>query len=117
MTKLSLCFVYMDLFKKADSKLVRWSRYVNFGTGFFIVTFYFSILVVSIFQCNPVRKSWISKTPGSCVDLKIIRYSTACVNITTSFLVIGLPLPVLFSMKRRGSEVKQIIFLVLLGLM
>lgn len=117
MTKLSLCFVYLDLFKKADSKLVRLSRYTNYCTAFLVLTFYFATLIASAFQCSPIQKSWIPKTPGKCVDLRIIRYSTACMNILTSFMVIALPLPVLFSMKRRGSEVTQIILLVLLGLM
>jgi len=117
MTKLSLCLVYHHLFQKADSKLVRYSRYVNYGTGFFVVTYYFAIFIAVTFQCTPVAKSWVSKMPGTCVDIGAIRYVTSVVNIVTSLLVIGIPLPVLFRMKQRASELTQVITLVLLGSM
>jgi hypothetical protein len=38
-------------------------------------------------------------------------------NIITSVLVICLPLPALFRMDKRRSEVSQLIFLILLGVM
>ena len=117
MTKLSLFFVYRDLFRKADSRLVRYSRIVNYATAFFVATFYFAIFIAVTFQCTPVAKSWKTKLPGTCVDIRSIRYVTAVVNIVTSLLVIGLPLPLLFSMKQRGYQLTQIISLVMLGLM
>ncbi|KAH6664020.1 hypothetical protein B0J14DRAFT_250433 [Halenospora varia] len=116
MTKLSLCLVYHHLFQKADSKVVRYSRIVNYATGFFIATYYFAVFIAVTFQCTPVAKSWDTTIPGTCVNIRAIRFVTSVVNIVTSLLVIGLPLPVLFKMKHRGSELKQIIILVLLGL-
>ena len=117
MTKLSLCLVYHSLFQKADSKVVRYSRILNYATGFFVATYYFAAFIAVTFQCTPVAKSWEPTLPGTCVNIRAIRYVTSIVNIVTSLLVIGLPLPVLFMMKHRGSELKQIIVLVLLGLM
>ena len=82
-----------------------------------VVGCYGASFLVSIFECTPVSKIWHPKEKGTCINLTAFRYSTAVINILTSVLVIAIPLPALFRIKRRGSEVTQIIFLILLGTM
>lgn len=115
-TKLSLCLVYAQLFKRADSLTVRITRVLVYLTTFVVVGYYGAATIVSIFQCTPIEKSYFSKTPGTCIDLVQFRFSGHAVNIITSIMVIAIPLPALFQMKDKRPEIKQLLFLILLGL-
>ncbi|EOD46297.1 putative integral membrane protein [Neofusicoccum parvum UCRNP2] len=115
-TKLSLCLVYAQLFKRADSLTVRITRVLVYLTTFVVVGYYGAATIVSIFQCTPIEKSYFSKTPGNCIDLVQFRFSGHAVNIITSIMVIAIPLPALFQMKDKRPEIKQLLFLILLGL-
>lgn len=56
-TKLSICLIYYDLFKRANSRLIRATRMVTNGTTLLILAYYVPAFIVSIFQCTPVSKS------------------------------------------------------------
>jgi hypothetical protein len=114
--KLSLFLVYRELFSKAMEPLIRYSRAANYATAFLVFTYYTAAFLVSIFQCTPVAKAWNTQLNGTCVNMTAFRYSTAVVNIVTSLLVIGIPLPTLFQVKHRSSELTQFTILILLGL-
>ncbi len=116
MTKLSICFIYYDLFKKANSRLIRATRTVTYGTALLIIGYYVPAFFVSIFQCTPVSKSWYSKESGTCIDLVKFRFYTAAANIITSVLVIATPLPALSKMRHTRPEVTELMGLILLGL-
>lgn len=115
LTKVSICLIYYDLFKKANSLLIRATRMATYGTTFIIIGYYVPAFFVSIFQCNPVSKSWHSKESGTCIDLNNFRFYTAAANIITSVLVIALPLPALSKMRNRRPEVTELMGLILLG--
>lgn len=116
-SKLSLCLVYRDVLTMADTPIVNVSRIVNYVTMCIIVGFFTAATFAGIFACNPIYKSWLVTTPGSCIDIQVtFNYVTSSINILTSILVIGIPLPVLFSSKNKRIELKQLIALVLLGL-
>ena len=116
-TKLSLCIAYTKLFQRATNSTIRWTRIVNYATAFLVVGYYGAAFFVSIFQCTPISKVWRPKEVGTCINLTDFRYSTAAVNTFTSLLVIATPLPALFQIRRHGSEISQVCFLILLGLM
>ena len=115
-TKLSICLIYYDLFKKAHSRLIRATRIATYGTTVLIIGCYVAAFFVSIFQCNPVSKSWHSKQPGTCIDLSKFRFCTAAVNIITSMLVIAIPLPALSRIRHTRPEVTELMGLILLGM-
>jgi hypothetical protein len=118
-SKLSLGMVYQSLLSTADTTLVRWSRIVNWITIFIVTGFFTSATFVGIFACTPVNKSWFPKEAGTCIDTTIMfNYITSSINILTSVLIIGIPLPVLFKTAggNKKIEIKQLIGLVLLGL-
>ncbi|RFU29849.1 hypothetical protein B7463_g6511, partial [Scytalidium lignicola] len=115
-SKLSFFFVYKGLFAKSSTLLVRCLRVVNYFTAFLVTTYYFSAFWVSLFQCIPVQKAWMSKLPGHCIENDTFRIVTHAVNVTTSICLIIMPLPVLFSIKKRSPEITGFIILILLGL-
>ena len=116
-TKLSICLIYYDLFKKANSRLIRATRIVTYGTTLLIVGYYVPAFFVSIFQCSPASKSWHAKESGTCIDLDKFRVYTAAANIITSVLVITTPLPALSQMRHTRPEVTELMGLILLGVM
>ncbi|KAH7388623.1 hypothetical protein BKA66DRAFT_568953 [Pyrenochaeta sp. MPI-SDFR-AT-0127] len=115
--KLSLCLLYRTVCATSTGRMIERTRIAIWATIALIVGVYTSALLVSIFQCQPIRKTWEPKTPGSCVDLTQFRYSTAFLNVITSVMVITLPIPVLLKLKQQRPEIKQLIGLILLGLL
>lgn len=114
--KISLCMVYQGLFPFSGGPLIRRTRYIVEFTLYLVIGAYGSAFLISIFQCTPVSKTWHSKEHGSCINLVQFRMSTAVFNIVTSLLVICTPLPALWQMKDKRPEVKQLLVLILLGL-
>lgn len=54
---------------------------------------------------------------GRCVNnLVTVNYVTSSVNVVTSLVLIYIPLPILFRVRKRRIEVRWLIALVLLGL-
>lgn len=117
LTKLSICLIYYDLFKRANSGLIRATRMVTYGTAFLIIGYYVPAFFVSIFQCSPVSKAWHSKESGMCINVDEFRFYTAAANIITSVLVIATPLPALSKMRHTRPEVTELMGLILLGMM
>lgn len=117
-SKLSLTFVYRNLMHQVDHPLVRASRILNHAVMLILAGFFTAATLVSMFACQPVYKSWLPKTPGHCIDSKIMfNYVTSSVNILTSVCLICIPLPVLYLAKNKRIEVKQLTALVLFGIM
>lgn len=118
LSKLSLCFVYRDLIKNVDFPAVVISRIVNYALMGVLVGFFTAATFVGIFACTPIQKSWMREEPGRCIDTQVMfNYVTSSINISTSVLLICIPMPVLYLAKKKRIEVKQLIALVLLGLM
>ncbi|CAF9942423.1 hypothetical protein IMSHALPRED_003673 [Imshaugia aleurites] len=113
--KLSICFIYYNIFQRANSRLIRATRAVTYCLTLLIIGYYVPAFFVSIFQCKPVSKSWRSKEAGSCIDLNTFRFCTAAANMITSALVIITPLPALYKMRDTRPEVTELIGLILLG--
>ena len=108
----------MDLLSGADSIIVRISRVLNYITLVVVVCFFTAVTLTSVFGCTPIQKNWYPAMEGTCINnLVTVNYVTSTVNVATSLLLIYIPLPVLFTTKQRSIEVKQLIALILLGLM
>ena len=115
-TKLSICLIYRHLFRKVNSRLFRATRIVTHGLTVLVIAYYVPAFFVSIFQCSPVSKSWLSKTAGTCIDLTKFRFYNAAFNIITSVLIIATPLPALCTVRRSRPEVSELMVLILLGM-
>jgi hypothetical protein len=115
LAKLSLCFLYRTMCATSTGRLIDRTRTAIWITIALIIGVYSSALLVSIFQCTPTRKAWETSIRGHCIDNTAFRYSTAVFNITTSVIIITLPIPVLMKLKHHRPEIKQLIGLVLLG--
>lgn len=116
-SKLSLCLVYHNLLRYVDLPIVRVCRIINWVLMVALAGFFTGATFVDIFTCTPVQKSWLPATPGHCLDTLKFNYIISAVNISTSLLLICIPMPTLYLAREKCIEVKQLIGLVLLGLM
>lgn len=117
-SKLSLTFVYRRLFHQVEHTVVRACRVINYTLMVILTGFFTAATLISAFACQPIQKSWLPKTPGSCVDTTLMfNYVTSAVNIFTSLCLICIPLPVLYLTKNKRIEIKQLTALILFGLM
>ena len=107
-TKLSICLIYRHLFKMVNSRLSRTARIVTQSLTLLVIAGYVPAFFVSIFQCSPVSKLWLSKMLGTCIDLTKCRLYNAAANIITSVLIIATPLPALCTVRRSRPEVTEL---------
>ncbi|KAJ8110056.1 hypothetical protein OPT61_g6996 [Boeremia exigua] len=114
--KLSLCFLYRSMCSTSTDRIIRITRLVIRATICLIIGAYSSAFLISIFQCTPVSKTWDKKVNGTCINMVAFRMSTAVFNLVTSVLVIAIPIPTLVKLKKHRPEVKQLLGLILLGL-
>ena len=114
--KLSLCIVYVKLFSKAETPLIKSTRWMTYFIAFSVVAAYGEAFFMSIFECLPVDKTWYTKTPGHCINVTKFRLAIGYVNVITSSLLIITPLPALARVRRHRAEVSQLMGLIILGL-
>lgn len=53
------------------------------------------------FLCVPLRKLWQPRTPGHCMDERMIWVLNACFTLLTDVLILLIPLPYVWSMRTR----------------
>jgi hypothetical protein len=93
-TKLSICFLYRRIFERARAA---------FNTALYSVmvlvgAYYTAAVLVTIFECTPVSKSWIKSQPGHCINTTSFFYANAAFNIFTDVVIMALPIPVIYSL-------------------
>ncbi|MCJ1309868.1 hypothetical protein MMC25_003529 [Agyrium rufum] len=88
-TKLSILALYHRIFNTG-----RFPRY-NLSLMAFILTYSIAFILVSVFQCIPIQKSWNKALSGYCVNNEGQWYSFAVLNIISDIAIMILPMPVI----------------------
>ena len=74
----------------------RWALY----TVLAIWTLYVVVNIpVIIFQCTPVHKAWDGEVKGHCLNLIKLGVASGYINIVTDFLILLLPIPMVWSLQ------------------
>lgn len=90
-TKESICFLYLRLFSVGHRRF----RITVISSMVFIALYYIIAILLTIFQCTPVKKSWEKQIPGTCIQLQTFFFANAAFNVITDILVMVLPIPVI----------------------
>lgn len=72
-------------------------------------------IVMSIFQCTPVRKAWRPATPGTCLDTFVAATTPASINVVADFATVFLPMPLIWGMQMQWRRKVQLIGIFMLG--
>lgn len=74
----------------------------------FIALYMCISIVVTIFQCHPIRKAWghYSTPRGRCIDLTAFWYANSISNIVSAAFTLGLPVKMIWNLQLpRGDKV------------
>lgn len=91
-TKLSILFLYHRLFP------LQWFKRTVLALGIFIVCYSIPQIFGDIFQCVPIRSKWDPTVTATCIDYVRLIIACGVINIVTDFIMLALPLPVLWSL-------------------
>ena len=104
-----LCF-YNRTF--AVSRQLRTALWVLGGVT---MGWWISVTFVIIFQCHPIRAAWLPQVPGNCFNLYGFFVGQAVPNILTDFILLILPLPILWRLRIQLPQKIALVAVFLLG--
>ena len=93
LVKISIVVSYLRVF---PTKVFRWIMYALSAC---IVAVWICSILVTIFQCHPVRAAWDFTLTRDCLPIVTFYYFTTAFSIFTDFLLCTLPLPVFLRLK------------------
>ncbi|KFZ11174.1 hypothetical protein V501_04875 [Pseudogymnoascus sp. VKM F-4519 (FW-2642)] len=110
--KVALCLSYLRILNKSNKAYRKfvWVVLITCVLGHLGGT------LVLIFQCKPVRKSWLPKTPGSCLPNDTTFYALAAITIIFDCIIFVLPIPLLYSLQINIRRKIALMTVFLLGL-
>jgi hypothetical protein len=98
LTKVSILFLYLRLFPQENYRIF------NYIMMAFVIATGFSCTVAGIFQCDPIRKAWLTDLPGKCFNQPSLFIANAGLNIAQDLIIYGLPIPMLWKVQRPLKE-------------
>ena len=108
-TKVSVLLMYQRIFPVRSVIIGSWIL------GGMAVAWAFSIIMVSIFQCTPIQKTWDPSLAGHCIDLKKSFLGNGVPNFTTDIMILALPVRQVWLLKTSVTQRVQLSFVFLLG--
>ena len=73
--------------------------------------------LILVFQCSPIKKSWLPRTPGTCLPNTTTFYGLAAVTIVFDVVIFFLPIPLLIRLNIGNKKKVALICVFLLGLL
>lgn len=90
---MSILFLYHRIF------IQPWFRVALKLTGALIMAWGITSNLVNIFQCWPISFQWNPTEAGHCIDYAKSSLVFSVVNIITDFVILGLPMPLVWQLK------------------
>ncbi|KAK0637905.1 hypothetical protein DIS24_g10362 [Lasiodiplodia hormozganensis] len=112
MTKLSILFFYLRIFPDKTF------RKISYGVMGFCIAYLITFLIVSIFQCNPVKAAWLhwdGSYHGACNNVNAQGWAAAAFNIALDLTVLFLPLRQLSKLVMGWKKKLQLLLMFLVG--
>lgn len=97
--KMSVLLSYVRVFQ-----IVLVYRFIFWTVAFLIVGWGISMNFMAIFTCVPIHKAWDSTLPGHCSSLYKTFLGLAIPNIVIDFILLVLPVPMLWRLHMETSS-------------
>ncbi|KAG4442030.1 hypothetical protein IFR05_002498 [Cadophora sp. M221] len=110
LVKISILAFYLRIFQLQIP-----FRVAVYTTIVFIALGSASISFATIFQCRPVAYFWDKDLRGTCVDVNALAYANSGLSIVQDFLIIGLPIRVVWNMNLDRKKKWSVAFMFALG--
>ena len=99
--KISTLLLYARIFPSGNFRRILWA------VGLLISTYSTIMILILIFQCKPIKGFWDSNLEAGCISLTKVFIAMASLNLITDFLVVCLPLPLLWKLQMpRGMKLQ-----------
>lgn len=109
MVKVSVLLFYSRVFKG-----IPWFSITLWIVGAIVISWWIICDFVALFTCDPIAKAWKSKIPGHCMDTYQTYLGAAIPNVFTDFVLLILPLPLLW--KLHTTKAKKLALFLVFGL-
>lgn len=108
--KFSVLCLYLRLFGSSRKFAI-----LCWATG--LVTFVYSLIAVlmTIFQCSPMRKQWDMTVSGHCLNTTVAAIIPGAINAGTDLVVVLLPIPFVWNLPMQKKWRIQIVGIFLLS--
>ena len=95
-TKLSLLFLILRVFCTVQRDVFYWmTMFLIILNSLFYTTFFF----IPIFQCSPRSKIWDDQTPGHCLKVIGLYYTSAIFNTVSDIAMLAVPVYLVWSLQ------------------
>lgn len=82
------------------------------ATGLIILSWAVATFFLDIFTCTPVAYQWDKTIKGTCINYGTVTFAVGITNVVVDFILLGLPLPILWGLQMSGRK-KFLLFLLL----
>ena len=106
---MSILYFYNRVFPQ------KWFKYSLIALGLFISGHMIAFNFVAIFQCRPIRSQWNPSIPSHCLNYEAAILIGGIVNILTDFVMLIIPMPLLWGLKLSKSRKLMLTSVFLLG--
>lgn len=107
--KLSILLLYARLFPFPHLKRIIWS------VSGFVVSCWLTIILLTIFQCRPIRAAWNISVKGHCLKLNVAYIVLGTCNTITDMIALCLPMPLIWRLQTDKPRKIQLICVFSLG--
>lgn len=107
--KISILLLYRRLFPHRQFRIILWSF------GAFVLTYSTVQLLVTLFQCQPIRGAWDPFVKAKCIKLNLEFMIMGSLNVATDVTTLCLPMPLLWRLKVSIERRFQVMSMLLLG--
>ena len=97
--KMSVLLFYVRVFG-----IVLVYRFIFWIVAFLIIGWGIAINFMAIFGCAPIHRAWNPTLPGHCASLDQTLLGTAISNIVVDFILLVLPVPMLWRLQMETSN-------------
>lgn len=112
-TKASLLLLYYRLFSPS-----RRFRLAIYNVTAIVFCQWFSLTLVTIFQCRPVAAFWNHNIQGArCIDLPVFTVISGVFNLMTDVLILCLPIPMVWGLNTTNAQKVTLTGIFLLGVL
>ena len=107
--KLSILLLYARLFPFPHLKRIIWS------VSGFVVACWLTIILLTVFQCRPIRAAWDISVKGHCLRLNVAYIVLGTCNTITDMIALCLPMPLIWRLQTDKPRKVQLICVFSLG--
>ncbi|KAJ6115228.1 hypothetical protein N7486_001006 [Penicillium sp. IBT 16267x] len=108
--RLGIILLYIELFRGA------WFYWTSVATATLVILYWVASILTIALLCRPINSNWNITVKGTCGDVAKTEYASAGFNLIIDFLVVALPMPIVWTLKMPKERKVSVTAAFLLGL-